>query len=186
MTARRELQLAVVLCLVGSAAVLVAASRSWVGLRMPAAAPLPSHTLRVSGAHLAPGARPLALLGLAGVAALLATRKLGRLVVGALVAVAGLGVVAVIVRVLADPAQALARSEPLRLDPRVAGRPDLGAWPYLALLGGLLIAAGGVLIAVRGRRWATLAARYDAPATPEPVGEESVWAALDRGEDPTA
>jgi uncharacterized membrane protein (TIGR02234 family) len=186
MTSRRELQLAVALCLVGSAAVLVAASRSWLALRLPAAAPLPSHTLSVSGAHLAPGARPLALLGLSGVAALLATRKLGRLVVGALVLAAGAGVVAVIVRVLVDPARAVARSEPFRLDPRVGGSPDLGAWPYLALLGGVLIAAGGLLIAVRGRRWATLSARYDAPATPEPVGEASLWAALDRGEDPTA
>ncbi|MDT7544688.1 MAG: hypothetical protein QOE99_798, partial [Actinomycetota bacterium] len=33
---------------------------------------------------------------------------------------------------------------------------------------------------------ATLSARYDAPAAPEPAGDASRWAALDRGEDPTA
>ncbi|MBC7375655.1 MAG: Trp biosynthesis-associated membrane protein, partial [Frankiales bacterium] len=50
-------------------------------------------------------------------------------------------------------------------------------------------------IAVRGRRWAALSARYDAPAAraeQEPDSEVSasrqeraLWEALDRGEDPT-
>jgi hypothetical protein len=31
-----------------------------------------------------------------------------------------------------------------------------------------------------------MGARYDAPTTPRPAGEASLWEALDRGEDPTA
>jgi hypothetical protein len=41
---------------------------------------------------------------------------------------------------------------------------------------------------LRGNRWAALGARYDAPTTSPRVSDPAAdaWAALDRGEDPTA
>jgi uncharacterized membrane protein (TIGR02234 family) len=172
LSTRRELLTAVALCLLGSALVLLAVSRTWVSYRMAAAAPLPSKSFEVIGTHLAPGARALALVGLAGTAAILATRGLGRAVVGVLVTAAGAGVMAVVIRALADP------------DP-VAPGADLGAWPYVALLGALLIGTAGLLVVVRGRSWAAMSSRYDAPADRKAIGEGSLWEALDRGEDPT-
>lgn len=182
MTARRELTTAVGLCLLGSALVLLAVSRAWVSARTSAAPPLPSTTFEQYGTRLAPGARALALVGLAAVAALPATRAAGRAVVGVLVAVAGLGILAVVGRALADPSAALSRAPVADAHFAHAG---FGAWPYVALLGALLLVAAGVLVVVRGRSWTSMSARYDAPARAS-TGEASLWEAQDRGEDPTA
>jgi uncharacterized membrane protein (TIGR02234 family) len=183
MTARRELLTAAGLCVLGAALVLVALSRAWISHRI-GTAPLPSRTETVVGTHLASGARPLALVGVAGVAAVPATRRLGRLLVGVVVALAGVGVVLVVARALIDPAGAVRRA-PLLVDAHIGGAVGLGGWPYVALLGALLLVAAGLLIVVRGRSWASMSSRYDAPAQRPREGEASLWEALDRGEDPT-
>ena len=63
-------------------------------------------------------------------------------------------------------------------------------WPLVAVAAGALVAAGGGLIAVRGRRWVELGRRYESPAgAPAPdrdPRERRLWDALDRGEDPTS
>jgi uncharacterized membrane protein (TIGR02234 family) len=182
-TSRRELVASVVLCLVGSALVLLAVSRSWIAHSLPAAAPLPPKRFEVLGAHLAPGARALALVGLAAVAAVPATRRLGRVVVGLLLLAAGAGIAAVVVRALSDPDAAVRRAGPF-VDVVVAPGQELGLWPYVAIVGAVLLVTAGLLVVVRGRSWTSMSARYDAPVA-EPRGEASLWDALDRGEDPT-
>lgn len=190
-TARRELRLAVLLSLAGSGLVLLAASRTWLAYELPEAPPLPSSTERLTGALLVPGARPLALVALAGVAALFAARRGGRVLVGALVLLAGVGIVALDVRLLLDRRGTVQRAELRRqVALHVPQAPQLGPWPWLCLLGGLLVAAAGGLVAVRGRSWASLSAAYDAPvprreAAAPAVTDKGVWDALDRGEDPT-
>lgn len=181
MSRSRELAAAVGLCLLGAALVLLALSRPWLTLRLGAAPPLPSRRVDIRGAHLVPGARALGLLGLAGVAALPATRRLGRVLVGLLLVGAGAGVVADIARALADPRAALVRSG----SPAQDGA-GLGVWPWVAIAGAVLIGAAGLLAVVRGRRWSELSARYDAPSAPRPQREPSLWEQLDRGEDPTS
>jgi uncharacterized membrane protein (TIGR02234 family) len=178
---RRELLLTVGLCLLGSALVLLAVSRAWVSAHTAVAPPLPARTFEQVGSKLAPGARALALVGLAAVAALPATRARGRVVVGVLVAAAGAGIAAVVGRALADPSAALSRAPIAEAHVADVG---LGGWPYVALLGALLLIAAGVLVVVRGRRWTSMSSRYDAP-TRGPRGEASLWEAFDRGEDPT-
>lgn len=170
---------ALLLCLIGAGLVLFATSQTWLTVRTPTPPPLPPRLLQVAGSQLAGGARALGLLGLAGVAALPAARTWGRTLVGALLLVAGLAAAADVIGVLADPA---GRAQ------AVGAGTDLRAWPYLAILGGLLIALAGLLVVVRGRRWSSLGARYEPPAArvEEPVrSEAAVWDALDRGEDPT-
>lgn len=179
---RSGLRLAVLGCLAGSALVLLALSLVWVSYEVTAAAPLPTRTVRLRGASLVPGARALGLLGLAAVAALLATRSRGRQVVGALVVLTGAGIAVAVGRALADAPGAVSRAA--SSDVAVSQAADLGPWPYLGLLGALLLTAAGALATLRGHRWAGLAARYDgdrpaASAQPDP------WTALDRGEDPT-
>ena len=176
---RSGLRLAVLGCLVGSGLVLLAVSRTWVSTELTALAPLPSRTVRLSGAALVPGAQALGLLGLASVAALLATRSWGRQLVGALVVLTGVGVGVAVVRALADPAQAVRRAATSDL------ATGLGLWPYVTVLGAALLTVSGAWVLLRGRRWAGLASRYDG-ARVTAQRDTDPWTALDRGEDPTA
>ena len=202
---RREIGASVLLCLAGSVLVLSGAGRTWAVVELAGRAPLPDATVRLSGAELAAGVRALGLVGLAAVLALPATRRLGRVAVGVLLLLAGSGVVALVVRVLADPAVALTGAGV------AAGRPDGGvsrsqdaavpgvvtmtSLPVVCLIGGVLLAVAGLLVVVRGRRWSSLSSRYEPPvgAAPDPLDapagerppDRAVWDALDRGEDPT-
>jgi len=107
-----------------------------------------------------------------------------RTLVGLLTVASGAGGVVIVVRAMSDRAAALARSGPLT-DAHFVDTPSFGVWPYVALLGGVLIIAAGLLVVVRGRSWAAMSSRYDAPVERVPVGEASLWDSLDRGEDPT-
>jgi hypothetical protein len=112
----------------------------------------------------------VALLALAGVAALVATSGVPRRIVGALLGVVG-GVV-----VVATAAAVLAVS--------VA----VGGGPLLAVCGGLLLAVVGCAVLLREPQLRTLGARYAAAGSPSAHADpdRAAWAALDEGRDPTA
>jgi hypothetical protein len=168
MTARRELQLAVLLCLLGSALVLFALSRTWYSVAEGQQLTIDAVHTPVRGTHVVAGAQALGWVGLAGVVALAATKRWGRVVIGVLVLAAGVGIVV-------DVAQA-------RVPYAASG------WAWLTVAGGVVLALSGVLVAVRGRKWAALSPSYDAPALRSdepPATDKAVWDALDRGEDPT-
>jgi Tryptophan-associated transmembrane protein (Trp_oprn_chp) len=189
---RRELLLAVLGCALIAGFLLFAASRTWEVVATERVAPLPPLAIRRTGASVAPAIPALALVALAGAGALVAARGRGRILTGVLVGSAGLGV--------AGAALAALRT----------GLP--AAWPSCCLAGGLVLAAAGAVAAARGQRWPVMGARYEpgvgAPAPgmtagggPEPgraTGHRSgptdgsgdarhtaLWAAIDRGEDPT-
>jgi hypothetical protein len=176
--ARRELTVAVLLCAVGGGLALWATTREWAVLVTARPAPLPPVRDVVSGGDAAPLAAALALVGLAGAAALLAARGFLRVLVGLLLLLAGAGVAAGGVSVLTDGVAGAQVATDVRL---AAG------WPALCAVGGLLVAGGGILATVRGRRWSALGRRYDAPGTESRAGQDTpMWDSLDRGEDPTA
>jgi uncharacterized membrane protein (TIGR02234 family) len=187
--ARRELAVGVGLCLAGAALVLLAAGRPWLRGVVDPGAPLAPETVALAGSDVAPGTPALGLLGLAGVAALLATRRTGRVAVGVLLALAGAALVALAVGAASgDRVAALASARNAATVTTAAGT----AWPWAAAAGGVLVAGAGVLAAVRGRSWAALSARYDAPGATAPARaprprdpDAAAWDALDRGEDPT-
>jgi uncharacterized membrane protein (TIGR02234 family) len=179
---RRELSAAGLLCLLGAVLVLVAAGRTWTSLDVPAGPLAGAREVGSTGAELVPGVRALGLAGLAGVVALVATRRAGRVVVGVVLLLVGAGTVAAVV--LPDLASATLRAQ--GADGRVATR----AWPSVTAAGGLLVAAAGGLTVLRGRSWPAMGQRYETPGAPgaapaQPAGERSLWEALDRGEDPT-
>lgn len=187
--AKRELTLAVLLCLLGASIVLVATGRVWTEVQVDESALAPARTVGALGTEIVPGLRALGLVALAGVVALAATRRVGRTVVGVVLAV--VGAVVIVTSLTADGAQ-----EAFRNAAQGGGQVSdvvLGTgWPLVAVLGGLLVVTAGLLVAARGRRWAALSQRYEPPATrtPEPpqdgpVAERALWEALDRGEDPT-
>ncbi len=189
MTGRRELVLAVVLVLAGAALVLLASSRTWVSAAWVVPG-FPAVRVQVAGAEAAPVVRATGLVALAGVVALLATRRRARAVVGAVVVLAAAALVTASVlfwsgqRAVAEAALERAGGS----SGRGAEVAELAttAWPAVALVGGLLVAAGGVLTVARSGRWPAMGARYDAPtAARKARTSEDPWAALDRGEDPT-
>ena len=75
----------------------------------------------------------------------------------------------------------------------------MSAWPWVAIVGSLLVAAGALLVVVTVGSWPRASRRYDESssgtnAAPSPAGKASaaptdeadaLWKALDRGEDPT-
>jgi uncharacterized membrane protein (TIGR02234 family) len=186
MNKRRSYALTLAACLAGAALSAYAVTRTW-SLRLTPRTGMSDLRSAHTGADAEPWVIGLALVALAGTGALLATRGVVRRVLGAVLALAGLGVAvgAVIGRA--------------GVDPGVAGSGATG-WPAACVLGGLIIVAGGVTAARLGHEWPTMSARYDrkpvAPAQyrpsagaadPDlaPADHRSAWEALDRGDDPT-
>ncbi|WP_329563314.1 TIGR02234 family membrane protein [Kitasatospora sp. NBC_01266] len=186
---RRSLVLMLLLTVGGATLVLWAVGRTWSEGQIKGL-PVTAPGSEVSGLPQA-----MALVGLASAVAIFAVRGVGRYLVGALVTLAGLG---------AAIAAALGTSDSAALDSEAAKKLGLlgttaehvshTAWPWVALVGGLLLAAAGVLTVLRGRAWPSMGSRYDAPeaksaAKAKPAGVANspaeLWKALDRGEDPT-
>lgn len=168
---RRAFTLALLLCAAGAGLALYAVTRVWLVEVTGRPAPLPPLSTERTGADLLVWLQPLAVVSLAGAAALIATRALVRRALGGLLTVLGLVIAA-----------------------GAATRLTAGVWPVLTLLGGVAVAAAGVWTAARGADWPSLGARYERPAVAadEPVpavngprGTRQAWDALDRGEDPT-
>ncbi|HEX5496391.1 MAG TPA: TIGR02234 family membrane protein [Mycobacteriales bacterium] len=200
--ARRQMVVALVSCAAGAGLALLAGSQDWVSITVSRASPLPPIRLTGSGGTVEPLVPALAVVGLAGVVGLLATRRAGRLVLGGVLVLAGLAVVARSLPHLAAPSRQFAldlveargRAVGLgRHEPVSTGAHPL--WPLLAAAGGLGLAVGGGLAAWRGRSWPGMSGRYDAPAArpgPAPAGVSTsgrsnaeLWDALDDGRDPT-
>ncbi|MEO3790047.1 Trp biosynthesis-associated membrane protein [Nonomuraea sp. B10E15] len=180
-TSRRgELWGWVVMTALGCVLVLWGAGQAWVTVLGDGEAP--------SGGGLSPVLTPVALAGLAGVVAVLATKGAGRRVVGVLLALCGAGAAAATWAALSG-GTVTAR---LREENVLSGATGLSweiapLWPAVTVVGAVLVMAGGVLAVVRGGRWAGMSARYDrtAGAPSARAHDRTLWDALDRGDDPT-
>ena len=186
MTPARERLLVVVgAVLAGAVAVLAStqpfASATVLGSRAP---------IVVTGQQVAPALAPLGIVALALALALTIAGRVARVVLGALLVLLGVGVVAVALPSVFDDAVGTraaitAATGVTDVAPLVVARSGT-AWPAVAIVAGLLAAVLGVLVLLRGHRWATGGRRFraDAPAvdTRDPVSE---WDALTRGADPT-
>jgi hypothetical protein len=164
-TPRRQLGYAVVACLAGAGLALFAATRTWVVEIDARPTPLPPIRTARTGGELIGWLPALAIVGVAGAGALLATRAAARRAVGVLLLLVGIGIAGAVV---------------------YAGVEHDGLtapWPVLCTLGGLVVAGAGVAAGTRGQRWPAMGARYERSAA-RPA-ETSAWDALDRGEDPT-
>ncbi|HSA49245.1 MAG TPA: TIGR02234 family membrane protein [Yinghuangia sp.] len=186
-TVRREMGTALLLVAVGAALVLSLGGRVWAeGTALVHGS---GFAIEATGSSVTKVPAALAVLALAGGVAALATRGRGRILVGAILALAGAGIAA---------AAASGASDRSALDARAASKAAVeGAqavdvshtvWPWITLIGGLLIAAGGLVVVARGRNWPGMGSRYEAPGARAPrraATSADMWNALDRGEDPT-
>jgi uncharacterized membrane protein (TIGR02234 family) len=186
-TPARERLVALGCLAAGGGLTLVAATATWSQATV-APAGLPAVTVTLTGSELAPALPALGLLALAGVVGVLATRGVARRAAGALLALAGVGLVLT--------AGDVGRSGRSAAQGPLADRLGVSevdptsftasAWWAVAVLAGLLVAVGGILTAVHGGRWSTMSRRYDAPAAPaRAVTPADAWTALDHGVDPT-
>jgi uncharacterized membrane protein (TIGR02234 family) len=226
---RREFGLALALGTLGGGVALLGAREPWARADFPPQNPLPGSAVAITGQDLAPAVAALAIAGLACLAAVIATRGLLRRITGALLAAFGAGISVVAARSTqtGHVAAVAAAHSPTPFGAGTAARaatagvrPEIAMaafpWWVIALAGGLLLVAAGVLTAGRGQRWPGMSSRYDSPAgTPgaaragapgspagsaagsavgspaaahisDPGDPAQAWEALDRGTDPTA
>ncbi|GAB2589762.1 hypothetical protein Aab01nite_41180 [Paractinoplanes abujensis] len=176
---RRPYLLALLACLAGAGIAAYGATRTWSVEITPRPEMSNLRTVR-TGVDIAPWVIGLALVGLAGTGALLATHGRLRRALGGLLMLVGAGVA---ISAVAGRAG---------LDTGEAG-PGGTIWPLACVLGGVIVALGGLTAARLGHLWPRMSARYERkPAATEnrevttgPVDSRAAWDSLDRGDDPT-
>lgn len=190
----RALGLVAVLAVGGAALAAIAASLTWWSADYLDSLS-GSLTIAVSGATALPELIPLALVALAGFGAALATNGVLRRLVGVVIAVCGAVIVLRSAMLFGAAPAALVDDLTRPADPVGDGQlHPLG--PLLGVVGGLLLAAAGVLVALGIGARQRLGARYDAPgrsaaaapvatAAEKPTDQADWWKALDAGADPT-
>jgi uncharacterized membrane protein (TIGR02234 family) len=148
--------------------------------------------VEVTGGQVQGALGGVALLALAGIAGVVATAGVPRRLLGALLVLAGLGVVVLaVLPLVVDPFATDAAAVPappgvdadlLRYRPATAT-----AAPWLAVLAGALLAAAGAAAVLAERRLPRLGARYAAPGARRPPADpdRAAWQDLDAGRDPT-
>lgn len=188
----RQLGLVAILAVVGAALASLAATLSWWSADYvdPLSGAL---TVTATGSAAVPELIPLALVGLAGFGAALATRGIARRVVGVVIALCGLGIA---IRCgLSFGSEPSALAEQLTRPAELVGPATVNPLgPLLGLIGGLLLTAAGVLITLGLGARQRMSTRYDRGNSPArgPAASTSVevdpsewWKELDAGVDPT-
>jgi uncharacterized membrane protein (TIGR02234 family) len=177
------------LTVLGAVLVLTAVSRVW-ATGTVAGVTGGALDVSVTGSTVSGLPTGLALAALAAAVAVFAVRGAGRVAVGLLLTLAGLGAAAgAALNAAGTTALHAEAARKLALAGARAEHVGHSVWPWLALLGGLLIAAAGLLTVRYGRSWPGMGSRYDAPTRQAPArpsdAPADLWKALDRGEDPT-
>jgi hypothetical protein len=177
---RRGLGIAVTGCVLSGAVALFAVGRVWLHYTVPRTG-LADLRAAATGHATAGAAGTLALVVLAGVVVLPATRGLGRRIAGVLIALVGIGYLAVLTIAFTTD----------QLDiPEASTYTDgrTTAWPWIALVAAVVAVATGVFAALASGGWPAMGRRYESAGSAKrgPVTETSIWDRLDEGDDPTA
>ncbi len=184
--------------LVASGLIVIAAfALPWATASVPLVSGLAGSLTEITfaGRELFALAAAMGWVGLAAVAGIFATRGWVRVIIGLVVVGAGLVTIGASIGFGFDPEPALAGA----LSGRIGGSPEQWSstpWWLFGLIGGIGLAAVGVLTLARGRTWPGLSRRYERaakttstnPASTNlggPLTGLTAWDALDRGEDPT-
>jgi Tryptophan-associated transmembrane protein (Trp_oprn_chp) len=175
---RRGLTAAAIGCALSGGMVLLAAGRVWVHYSVTEQA-LSPRAASATGHAVAQAAGTFALVVLAGVLVLPATRGFGRRIAGLLIAGAGAGIGYLAVMTIAAPAEQL---------PGRASSPAVTGWPWVALVAGLVAVGAGLLSTISSGEWPAMGRRYESGAATRsrPATDASMWDRLDEGDDPTA
>lgn len=185
MTRARAYGLTLVLLLLGAVGLLWSASRTWV-YATTGAPGLPGVEVEVSGATVLPLISGVGLLLLAGIAGVIATAKVLRVIVGLVLLVAAVVALEAAVSFGLDRTESAAQVAQAALGQ--ASDVTATGWWWLAAVGaGFGVVASALTVAL-GNSWPSLGSRYkrDDRAGATPTTSAQMWDALDRGEDPTS
>jgi uncharacterized membrane protein (TIGR02234 family) len=201
---RREYLATLLLGAAGAALVLLSVRQGWARVVTIEPHPLPPTSVPVHGQDLVPAAGALGLAALAGLAAVVATRRTARRVVGGVLAAFG----AVIILAVSMPLTSAQIRAVARLAPAssVTGGGTVGSgstgsgagvagvslsshvalaavpWRWAVLLGAVAVLAAGLLAAWRGAGWPVMSSRYERP----PGRERSAGQQRSAGREPAA
>lgn len=127
----------------------------------------------------------LALVAVAGLLLSLALATRGRQVLGAVLALAGAGMVWTGLarpRPTDEAVREAVRRFSLAVDPTLQAT----AWPWVYAAAGLLVLAGGVMLVLLAPRWGGRRSRFErGPVTVDLDDPAAIWKAQDAGVDPT-
>ena len=186
MSIRRVKLLAIVAAAAFGGLTLIAWTQPWFGLVLTG-----GQHLSVAGQVAAPALSALGLASLALAAALSIAGRIFRVVLGVVQVLIGVLVTGSAIAALSNP---VAASVPTVTDAvgesgssavaALVASVSVGAWPYLAVILGVLSALVGIAVLATTRSWPGPTRRYETgPAeTATPAG---TWDALSEGRDPT-
>lgn len=184
---KRLLWIVVLLILVAAALLWASSAVVWVGQQFQT--PFTGQRFSgASGAVVRPELTPLALAGLAAIAALLATSGLLRRTVGLLVVVAGGVVLWRFAQWYQSGSSVTASFDVPPGSVPVGPLTGNPAGPLLTALAAVVLVIAGLLVAVRSSRMPAMGAKYSAPGAvkqPSRDPDKRLWDALDAGSDPT-
>jgi len=175
---------AIVALIIGAVLLLLGYSMPWATVAIPMVTGGPASTqVELSGHDIASLASMAGWLAAAGLAGIIATRTWGRVIIGAIVAIAGAG------SLVASAWFAVASTDLVRAAAEShagetlaeLGEYSITWWWTPTLLGSLLVLAAGLLTCARGRTWPGLGRKYERTTTRQLTD----WQALDQGQDPT-
>ncbi|HLU96538.1 MAG TPA: Trp biosynthesis-associated membrane protein [Thermobifida alba] len=185
---RREYLAALALTALGAVALLASSAQVWARARMELAGDLAPVTVELSASQAVPAVSALGWAALAALAALVATTGAARRLVGALVALLGLGALGSVAAGLRPAALADAAARSATAEGGLDGLTVAWAWPALACAGAAVLLVSGVLALVRGTAWPAMSSRYDRHSAPRATRTDApaeLWRSLDSGADPT-
>lgn len=191
--------LALLLTLAGAAAGLGSWALVWFSIELTPGAAL-AIGVDVTGETAAPALSALSLAVLALTAALAIAKTVLRVILAFVEIAIGVAMGISAVVALADPlsaslpaiATATGLEGSVAADALVASL-TVTPWPYLAIIGAIIVVAAGVLVVITARRWPGASQRFEAtpPSTPQSgqsapsASTVSDWDSLSAGDDPT-
>ncbi|WP_237687534.1 Trp biosynthesis-associated membrane protein [Arthrobacter jiangjiafuii] len=151
-------------------AAFASTTRTWLNVQLPATA-VQTPDLAVSGSDAATAVTAFAVVAITAALAASIAGPIARWIVSVILLVAGVGVVAASYTVISDPLQGAAGAIGQAIG--VSGSTDtvvtLTVMPWLALAAGILIALGGIWMALASRSW-TSSRRYAPAPAPADAG----------------
>jgi hypothetical protein len=176
---------------IGSGALFLGYGRTWSTTRLTESG-LPSLLVQLTGRDVQPAGAATAILGLAAIAGLVATRRIGRILSGIVLLVVGVLDAFLAIQFgfgeRASIVAAVSERAGRDLDPEIVrAATSTSMWWIAAALGGACFVVAGLLTLTQSSTWPTLGARYERSEQASDRGKRpvSAWDQLDDGIDPT-